>query len=90
MIQQNRLTEGRKQCRQALELNPREVVALDSLGVAFAMQDDLAAVEQWKFSIDVDENSANAHRLLAQAYDRRGRKNEALHHLQRLAAINQE
>ena len=91
LIQQNRLADGREQCRRALELNPREVVALDSLGIAFAMQNNLAAaIEQWEGSLEVDENSANAHRLLAKAYDRLGRENEALHHLQRIAEINGE
>ena len=74
-------TGAERQCRKALELNPKNAVAQCTLGVALARQDKLdEAIRHFSESIKLEPGYVDAHYNLGQAMARTKKPNEAMRH----------
>ena len=70
-----------RQCRKALELNPRNATVHFTLGVALARQEKLdEAVRHFSEAISLEPRYVDAHYSLGQAMARQGKSDEAIRH----------
>jgi tetratricopeptide (TPR) repeat protein len=68
-----------RQCRKALELNPKNATAHSTLGVALARQEKLdEAIRHFSKAVRLNPSDTDAHYSLGQAMARRGKFDEAI------------
>ena len=89
LLRKNDLDRGRQHFRQALDLNPELVEAQSNLGVISALQgDDERAIDAFKKALQIDDTFEGARILLANAYMRLSRFEDALAIHRRLMTEN--
>jgi len=70
-----------RQCRKALELNPKNATVHSTLGVALARQEKLdEAIRHFSEAISLEPRYVDAHFSLGQAMARQGKSDEAIRH----------
>jgi len=70
-----------RQCRKALELNPKNAIVHFTLGVALAHQEKLdEAIRHFSEAISLEPGYVDAHYSLGQAMARQGKSDEAVRH----------
>ena len=70
-----------RQCRKALELNPKNATAHSTLGVALARQGKLdEAIRHFTEAVRLNPGDTDAHYSLGQAMARKGKFDEAIRH----------
>jgi tetratricopeptide (TPR) repeat protein len=70
-----------RQCRKALELNPKNATVHSTLGVALARQGKLdEAIRYFTEAVHLNPNDIDAHYSLGQAMARQGKSDEAIRH----------
>jgi len=74
-------TGAERQCRKALELNPKNATVHFTLGVALARQEKLdEAIRHFSEAISLEPGYVDAHYSLGQAMARQGKSDEAIRH----------
>jgi tetratricopeptide (TPR) repeat protein len=74
-------TGAERQCRKALELNPKNAEVHSTLGVALARQEKLdEAIEHFLKAVQLNPSHIDAHYSLGQAMARQGKFDEAIRH----------
>ena len=70
-----------RQCRKALELNPKNATVHSTLGVALARQEKLdEAIRHFTEAVRLNPSDIDAHYSLGQAMARQGKSDEAIRH----------
>jgi len=77
-----------RQCRKALELNPKNATVHFTLGVALTHQDKLdEAIRHFSEAISLEPGYVDAHYSLGQAVARQGKSDEAIRHFSAVLRI---
>jgi tetratricopeptide (TPR) repeat protein len=78
-----------RQCRKALELNPKNATVHFTLGVALARQGKLdEAIRHFSEAISLEPGYVDAHYSLGQAIARQGKSDEAIRHFSAVLRLN--
>jgi tetratricopeptide (TPR) repeat protein len=84
-----RLDEARAEIRKAEELDPLSLIISATVGqISYYGRDYDLAIEQLEKTLELDQGFGHAHRVLGEAYRRRGRLEEAVAEMQKALTLS--